>query len=203
MESPVPPTQARSDWSYPPEFEQIVLKLLSKNRDDRYAHAMEVKEALEECLAELRERRDAALDFSPDELADIVGAQEQVESGTDTVRLDDDMVSELLSGLSESESQILSGDNHDRLDPKARKSLTDVEEDTETESPPDTLKEENESVAPPTKSLERRQTKTAPHAETIELPDQVDSTRGASWLLTAILGAITIAAAAFYFLVKK
>ena len=115
METPVPPSQARSDWAYPPEFEKIVLKLLSKNREERYAHALEVKQALEECLAELKSRRDAALDFRPDELADIVGRQDEVQSGTDTVRLDDDMVSELLNGLSESEQQVLSGDHHPAL----------------------------------------------------------------------------------------
>ena len=121
MEKPIPPSEARSDWSYPPEFEQIVLKLLSKNRDERYAHALDVRQALEECLAELKERRDAALDFSPDELADIVGSDDGAESGTDTVRLDEHMVSDLWNDLSDEVKRHLLGEDPE---PKNNRSLT-------------------------------------------------------------------------------
>ena len=153
---------------------------------------------MEECLAELKDRRDAALDFSPDELADIVGAQDQVESGTDTVRLDDDMVSELLSGLSESERQILSGDDHDAFVPQTSAPHKEAVEETVTNGPPDTLREDDESVDPPTEPMAAGSKKPASHVETVELPDHDESTNGARWPLMAILGAVVIAAAAFH-----
>ena len=200
METPVPPRQARSDWSYPPEFEKIVLKLLSKNRDDRYAHALEVKQALEECLADLRERRDAALDFSPDELADIVGTQEHVESGTDTVRLDDDMVSELLSGLSESERQVLSGDNHQVISPAATPERV---EDTQAKSPPDTLPDEGDSSHLVAKATHTVKEHKSPHAETVELPDVPKSAGSGAAKLGALVGLLLVIGAALFFLMDK
>lgn len=97
VEHPISPTLARSDWSYPPEFEKIVLKLLSKNREDRYSEAHEVKKALEACLSELEDRRDAALDLRPDELAEIIADVDlQQAEGTDTVRISDDLVAQIL-----------------------------------------------------------------------------------------------------------
>ena len=79
IEEPVPPSKVRSDWSYPPELEAVVLKLLSKNKETRFAHAIEVKDALEAAIEKLRARRDAALDLNPEEMAYLMaGADDQV-----------------------------------------------------------------------------------------------------------------------------
>lgn len=194
METPTPPSQARSDWTYPPEFEQIVLKLLSKNRDERYAHAMEVKQALEQCLAELKERRDAALDFSPDELADMMGPQDTVQSGTDTVRLDDDMVSELLDGLSETEKQVLSSDQTRVVKPAVDKKVALVEQVDEIKGEGENNPKSNDEPAVASPMPER---KSVMHGETIELPSE-DSTNGArSKMLGLLIGAGALGAALY------
>ena len=183
MEKPIPPSEARSDWSYPPEFEQIVLKLLSKNRDERYAHALDVRQALEECLAELKERRDAALDFSPDELADIVGSDDGAESGTDTVRLDEHMVSDLLNDLSDEEKRHLLGE-----DPELK-----------NESESDTAKEPEPVVSPKEEPRGRLGAANGPpvrgkdsvnlhHVETMELQAQLKKSGSRRTLIASLLG---------------
>ena len=97
VDHPISPSTARSDWSYPLEFEQIVLKLLSKNRDDRFFEAHEVKKALAQCLSELQDRRDASLDLRPDELAQILAGTDGRISGTDTVRVSEDLIAQALA----------------------------------------------------------------------------------------------------------
>ncbi|MGC6418834.1 MAG: protein kinase domain-containing protein, partial [Bradymonadia bacterium] len=99
VDQPIAPAQVRADWSYPPEFEDIVLKLLSKSREDRYSEAHEVKEALEACLSQLHDRRDAALDFRPDEVAEIMSGVDAFPSGSDTVRIPDELVAQALGSL--------------------------------------------------------------------------------------------------------
>jgi len=96
IEHPVPPSHVRSDWSYPPELEAIVLKLLEKDRERRYANAVEVRDALERCLATLRERSDASLDLPPDEVAKLLADIHVQSNGTDTVRIDDDLVADII-----------------------------------------------------------------------------------------------------------
>ena len=96
IEQPVPPSQVRSDWTYPPELEAIVLKLLMKDREQRYANAVEVRDALERCLATVRERSDASLDLPPDEVAKLLADIHIPSDGTDTVRIDDDLVADII-----------------------------------------------------------------------------------------------------------
>ena len=76
-----------------------MLKLLSKSREDRYTEAHEVKEALEACLSQLHRRRDAALDFRPDEVAEIMSGVDALPSGSDTVRIPDELVAQALGNL--------------------------------------------------------------------------------------------------------
>jgi len=99
VDQPIAPSEARFDWSYPPELEEIVLKLLSKNRDDRYRGAHEVKRALEDCLYELHDRRDASLDLRPDELAEILAGVDALPEGTDTIRISDELVAQALAPI--------------------------------------------------------------------------------------------------------
>ena len=86
IDEPVPPSKVRSDWSYPAELEAVVLNLLSKKKENRYANAIEVKEALDSALATLRARRDASLDLNPEEMADLLAdADEQIEGAASGV----------------------------------------------------------------------------------------------------------------------
>ena len=89
IDEPVPPSKVRSDWSYPPELEAIVLKLLAKKKDERYRHAMEVKEALDDCLRRLEERRDPSLELRPDQVAELMSDADPRLEGASTVRFDD------------------------------------------------------------------------------------------------------------------
>ncbi|MCB9527884.1 MAG: protein kinase [Myxococcales bacterium] len=89
IDEPTPPSKARRDWSYPPELEAIVLKLLAKKKSDRFANAIEVKEALEECVRRLEERRDPSLELRPDEVAELLYDHDPRLEGASTVRLDD------------------------------------------------------------------------------------------------------------------
>ncbi len=180
MEKPLPPSAVRSDWTYPPEFEKIVLKLLNKNREERYAHALEVRQALEECLAELKERRDAALDFSPDELADIVGADHMVEGGTDTVRLDEDMVSDLLNDLSDEEKKTLLGDSDSTEVPSA----PSVNADDGHHKSLDAVLEE-ELARPPVRD---KDSVNLHHVETMELKAQLKQSGNRKVLMAGLIG---------------
>jgi serine/threonine protein kinase len=110
IEHPVPPSQVRSDWSYPPELEAIVLKLLKKDREQRYVNAMEVRGALERCLATLRERSDASLDLPPDEVAKLLADIHVPSDGTDTVRIDEDLVADIIRRPLENLSTALTPD---------------------------------------------------------------------------------------------
>ena len=97
IEEPVPPSQVRSDWSYPAELEAVVLKLLSKKKELRYDNAMAVKDALEAAMEKLRARRDASLDLNPEEMADLMhDADEQVE-GAATLQLSTDMIAQAMA----------------------------------------------------------------------------------------------------------
>ncbi len=89
IEEPVPPSQVRPDWSYPPELEAIALKLLSKKKEDRYSHAIEVKDALDDCRRRLEERQDPSLEMRPDELAELMHDAPRLE-GASTVRINDE-----------------------------------------------------------------------------------------------------------------
>ncbi len=89
IEQPAPPSQVRPDWSYPPELEAIALKLLSKKKEDRYAHALDVKDALDECLRRLEDRHDPSLEMRPDELAELMQDSSPRLEGASTVRIDD------------------------------------------------------------------------------------------------------------------
>ena len=110
VDQPIAPAQVRADWSYPPEFEDIVLKLLSKSREDRYTEAHEVKKALEACLSQLHDRRDAALDFRPDEVAEIMSGVDALPSGSDTVRIPDELVAQALGSLVAEELSVSEAD---------------------------------------------------------------------------------------------
>ena len=181
MENPIPPSEARSDWTYPPEFERIVLKLLSKNREGRYAHALEVRQALEECLAELRDRRDAALDFSPDELADIVHTDHSVEGGTDTVRLDEEMVSELLNDLSDEEKSTLLGDSASSAS-EVEQSLVPTAQAPNEEALDDS--EQNMSRPP----VREKDSVNLHHVETMELQAQLKRSGTRKIVMAGLIG---------------
>lgn len=86
IETPKRPSAVRSDWSYPPEFEVIALRLLSKKKEDRYNDALEVKEALDACLQAMEFRQDASLDMRPDELAELMNDMEAPLDGAETLR---------------------------------------------------------------------------------------------------------------------
>jgi serine/threonine-protein kinase len=131
VDQPIVPSEARFDWSYPPEFEEIVLKLLSKNREERFSEAHEVKRSLETCLSELYDRRDAALDLRPDELAEIMAGVDSLPSGSDTVRISDELVAQALAPNADfSELH----DNHAVM-PQADETLTAPPGDTFPEQP--------------------------------------------------------------------
>ena len=97
IEEPIPPSKVRSDWTYPPELEAVVLRLLSKKKETRFANAVEVREELEAAMATLRARRDASLDLNPEELAGLMaGADDQVE-GAATLQLSTDMIAQAMA----------------------------------------------------------------------------------------------------------
>ncbi|MCA9541717.1 MAG: serine/threonine protein kinase, partial [Myxococcales bacterium] len=87
IEEPKPPSQVRPDWSYPPELEAVVLRLLAKKKESRFSNAIEVRDALEACLRTLRDRRDASLEMRPDEVAGLYADVDQRLEGAATVRL--------------------------------------------------------------------------------------------------------------------
>ena len=92
IDQPQTPSSIRPEWAYPTELEAVVLKLLSKNKEDRYPDAMAVKDALEACLETLRARRDASLDISPDQMAELmVGIDDHVK-GAATLQFSQDEV---------------------------------------------------------------------------------------------------------------
>ncbi len=97
IEEPVPPSKARSDWSYPPELEAVVLKLLSKKKESRYKNAVEVKEALETAMSALRARRDASLDLNPEEVADLMHDADEAVEGAATLQLSTDMIAQAMA----------------------------------------------------------------------------------------------------------
>lgn len=92
IDDPEPPSVVRPEWSYPRELEAVVLKLLQKNKEDRYPNAIAVKDALEACLDTLRERRDASLDLSPAELAEIMADLDQPITGAATLQFSQEEV---------------------------------------------------------------------------------------------------------------
>jgi len=97
IEEPPKPSTVRLDWSYPPELEAITLKLLKKDREQRYSSALEVKEALTCCSAILHERRDASLDMSPDELAGLMADIDAPLEGAATLRLSTDVIAHAMA----------------------------------------------------------------------------------------------------------
>lgn len=97
IDDPEPPSAVRPEWSYPRELEAVVLKLLQKGKEDRYPNAIAVKEALEGCIDTLRERRDASLDLSPAELAEIMADMDQPVTGAATLQFSQDDVRSAMS----------------------------------------------------------------------------------------------------------
>ena len=95
IEDPSKPSQQRPEWSYPPELEAIALRLLSKKKEERFANALEVKEALEECMETLKARQDASLDLNPDEVAELIADQGTPLDGAQTLQLSTDMIAQL------------------------------------------------------------------------------------------------------------
>lgn len=92
IDEPEPPSAVRPEWSYPPELEAVVLKLLAKNKEDRYPDAMAIKAALEACLETLRDRRDASLDLAPDQLAQLMSGIDDQVKGAATLQFSQDEV---------------------------------------------------------------------------------------------------------------
>jgi serine/threonine-protein kinase len=97
IDEPTPPSEARTDWSYPAELEAVVLKLLSKSKEDRYKNALEVKAALEQCLETLRDRRDGSLDLAPDEIAELMADSDAPVEGAATLQLSTDMIARAMA----------------------------------------------------------------------------------------------------------
>ncbi|MGK0358307.1 MAG: serine/threonine protein kinase [Bradymonadia bacterium] len=92
IDQPQTPSSIRPEWSYPAELEAIALKLLSKNKEDRYPDAIAVNDALKACLETLRERSDASLDIAPDQLAELmIGIDDHVK-GAATMQFSQDEV---------------------------------------------------------------------------------------------------------------
>lgn len=97
IEEPTPPSQMRTDWSYPAELEAVVLKLLSKDKTQRHANALEVKADLEHCLQALKERQDASLALAPDEIAELMADADLPMEGAATIQLSADMVAHAMN----------------------------------------------------------------------------------------------------------
>ncbi|MBU1899730.1 serine/threonine protein kinase, partial [Myxococcota bacterium] len=107
IETPKPPSSVRSDWSYPPELEQITLRLLAKKKEDRFHNAMAVKEALDQCLYVMQMRQDASLDMRPDEVAELLSDVDAPIDGAETLRFTSKDVSRAMNA--EAKAQGLSG----------------------------------------------------------------------------------------------
>ncbi len=97
IEEPVPPSQARLDWSYPVELELVVLKLLAKKKEERYSSAIDVRDDLMEVLATLESRRDASLDLNAAELHDIMSDADSPVEGSATLQLSADMIARAMA----------------------------------------------------------------------------------------------------------
>ncbi len=97
IEEPPHPSSVRSDWGYPAELEDVVLKLLKKKKEERYANAIEVKDALEAAMDTLRARRDASLDLNPEEYAELMADSGEEMEGAATLQLSTDMIAQALA----------------------------------------------------------------------------------------------------------
>ncbi|MFN3198067.1 MAG: protein kinase domain-containing protein [Bradymonadia bacterium] len=99
IEDPLPPSEQRPDWSYPKELEAVVMRLLSKKKEERYDNALEVKRALQEVDRILRERQDVSLDLPPDQVAKLLEEmdKEPAIEGSETLQLETEKVSQALS----------------------------------------------------------------------------------------------------------
>ncbi len=97
IEEPTPPSKVRSDWTYPPELEAVVLRLLSKNKEDRYKNALAVKADLQACVTTLQNRRDASLDLAPDELAELMADADAQMEGAATLQLSTDVIARAMA----------------------------------------------------------------------------------------------------------
>jgi serine/threonine protein kinase len=66
-EAPLPPRQARPDWSIPESLERVALTALAKRPDERYASAAAMADAIERAVAELAPRagEDASTTHAP------------------------------------------------------------------------------------------------------------------------------------------
>lgn len=92
IDAPEPPSTVRPEWKYPAELEAVVLKLLEKDKNDRYPDAMAVKAALENCLETLRARSDASLDVPPDQLAELLSDIDDQVKGAATLQFSQEEV---------------------------------------------------------------------------------------------------------------
>ncbi len=97
IEDPVPPSKVRPDWSYPPELEAVVMKLLSKKREERFPNAIEVRDALDRCMETLKARQDASLEMNPDEVAELLADRGGPVEGAATLRLSTDMIAKAMA----------------------------------------------------------------------------------------------------------
>ena len=99
IEDPLPPSEQRPEWSYPQEMEDIVMRLLSKKKEDRYTQALQVKDALDDVVEALKARQDVSLDLAPDQVAKLLEDmdKEPVIEGSETLQLETGKVSAALS----------------------------------------------------------------------------------------------------------
>jgi serine/threonine-protein kinase len=97
IEEPRSPSKVRPEWSYPPELEAIVTRLLRKKKEERYAHAIDVKKALEACMETLKARQDVSLEMSPDEVAGLLAQQDAPMEGAATLQLSTDMIARAMA----------------------------------------------------------------------------------------------------------
>jgi hypothetical protein len=93
----VAPSKVRPDWSYPPELEAVVLKLLSKKKEERFSNAIEVRDALDNCMEALRARQDVSLEMNPVEVAELLADPGGPVEGAATLRLSTDMIAKAMA----------------------------------------------------------------------------------------------------------
>ncbi len=84
LDTVVPPSKRNPDAKIPPELEALVMKALSKKREDRHASMTEIQAALDVIVTQLA-ASDAAVE-SAAEVAAITAAETATETATETPR---------------------------------------------------------------------------------------------------------------------
>lgn len=97
IEDPEPPSKVQPDWAYPSELEALTLKLLSKKKEERFANAMEVKEALDKVMEQLKARHDISLEMNPDEVASLLHDVGGDVEGAATLQLSSDVIAQAMA----------------------------------------------------------------------------------------------------------